>query len=592
MIIRLALRNLIRLPWRTILYFLVVFFIVVAVTASIFVYVACENSKKLLDDAYIFVASLIPRSSGLSDDGTPMLSLRDLGYCLEGADILSYNVSISENESSIPGGENMFHLPETAEEEDAVPFWQELFGCNLVAVENLYLVYPFFTGDCTIVSGTGLTKDGYNGEKAEILIPWWMAEQYHISVGDTVVKRYYREDYDRYVFLESTVVGIYRSESQSLVYTEYPAYIPLATAELDYGIITSENISSTTDIQLERADFVLESRNDFDTFVRNAEKNGLNFQKADIIFNNSSYDVLSEEIYNIHIILIVIICVILFIGSGIVVFFTIYFHHSRKKEREILRALGMTQNGIFGMMATELVVIILLSAFLGFFSGRLTADFVCQSVNETVLAEASEAAVLRYSEKSGEIGTMPLERETKIEISLSGAMIYMPDVAINYSKTVGENEVGISLHTYYDLGPLDSILHNERTPVTVIGITDITWISTSISFEEVIESPNYSENIIYAYVGKETGYQIGDRINLGAFDKDEYTLLTNGGLDSTHIPKNETVLVIGTFEENKYCKGADILIRMEDYHRLFRKFSITDEEFFFERIGKIVKKET
>ena len=50
--------------------------------------------------------------------------------------------------------------------------------------------------------------------------------------------------------------------------------------------------------------------------------------------------------------------------------------------------------------------------------------------------------------------------------------------------------------------------------------------------------------------------------------------------------------MIGTFEENKYCKGADILIRMEDYHRLFRKFSITDEEFFFERIGKIVKKET
>ena len=152
MIIRLALRNLIRLPWRTILYFLVVFFIMVAVTASIFVYVACENSKKLLDDAYIFVASLIPRSSGLSDDGTPMLSLRDLGYCLEGADILSYNVSISENESSIPGGENMFHLPETAEKEDAVPFWQELFGCNLVAVENLYLVYPFFSAFRTNVS--------------------------------------------------------------------------------------------------------------------------------------------------------------------------------------------------------------------------------------------------------------------------------------------------------------------------------------------------------------------------------------------------------------------------------------------------------
>lgn len=53
MIIKLAFRNLVRMPWRTVLYFLVVFFLVVAVTASVFVYTACTGAKTALDEAYI-----------------------------------------------------------------------------------------------------------------------------------------------------------------------------------------------------------------------------------------------------------------------------------------------------------------------------------------------------------------------------------------------------------------------------------------------------------------------------------------------------------------------------------------------------------
>ena len=46
MIIKLAFRNLVRMPWRTVLYFLVVFFLVVAVTASVFVYTAFSGGEK------------------------------------------------------------------------------------------------------------------------------------------------------------------------------------------------------------------------------------------------------------------------------------------------------------------------------------------------------------------------------------------------------------------------------------------------------------------------------------------------------------------------------------------------------------------
>ena len=81
MIAKLAFRNLIRLPWRTILYFISVFFITVTMTASIFVYGACLDAKRALDENYIFVASLIGRDKS-------SLSLSDISCCLESTRLL------------------------------------------------------------------------------------------------------------------------------------------------------------------------------------------------------------------------------------------------------------------------------------------------------------------------------------------------------------------------------------------------------------------------------------------------------------------------------------------------------------------------
>ena len=201
-------------------------------------------------------------------------------------------------------------------------------------MENLYLTHPFFTGECTITEGTGLTAAGYSGSRAELVIPWWLAEQYDISVGDTLIRRYYRQDYSRFTFFESVVVGIYKSDVPSSSYEDYPAYLPLAVAELDYGSVTSGYFSSTASLWVDRADFVLKGRGDFDAFVRNAEKNGLNFQQADILFNNSSYDVLSEELQNICVIAVLVFAVVLLVGLGVLIFFTAYFSNSRRKEKE------------------------------------------------------------------------------------------------------------------------------------------------------------------------------------------------------------------------------------------------------------------
>lgn len=129
----------------------------------------------------------------------------------------------------------------------------------------------------------------------------------------------------------------------------------------------------------------------------------------------------------------------------------------------------------------------------------------------------------------------------------------------------------------------------------MVGLTDIGAVKTSISYEEVMALPNYFEGIIYAYVSKDSPYvpdeETGRRILVLTSDgKNSFVYLAGQRLSETDSVRSKYVVVIGTYEDNEYCSGDDVLIRMEDYHQIFLKFSITDESFYFERIGTVVKK--
>ena len=86
---------------------------------------------------------------------------------------------------------------------------------------------------------------------------------------------------------------------------------------------------------------------------------------------------------------------------------------------------------------------------------------------------------------------------------------------------------------------------------------------------------------------EETGRTI---LFLTSDGKNSFVKLADQQLSETTAVSSKYVVVIGTYEDNEYCSGDDILIRMEDYHKLYSDFSITDETFYFERIGTIVKK--
>ena len=304
---------------------------------------------------------------------------------------------------------------------------------------------------------------------------------------------------------------------------------------------------------------------------------------------------LSSELDNVNRIALLVCGVVLLVGVGVLVFFTVYLCNSRKQERALLRALGMAKHKIHAMFTLEIVILLVISAGLGFGAGRLAADGVCRFVNDTVLARASASEEIRRLDSSLDFdSTMPLERNMRIEISISDTKVSMIDVDVNYIKAPREDELGISRHTYYAVGETLTF-ESPREPFGVVGLTDIGAVKTSISYEEVMALPNYFEGIIYAYVSKDSPYvpdeETGRRILVLTSDgKNSFVYLAGQRLSETDSVRSKYVVVIGTYEDNEYCSGDDVLIRMEDYHQIFLKFSITDESFYFERIGTVVKK--
>jgi len=581
-VLKFAFRNLIRLPWRTLLYFAIVFFIVLSVSASLFVYVACENAGEVLDENYVFVASLVPRKKD-------SLSLRDIGYCADGTEILSFHVSMAENSGVILGGAYLHKLPEKTEIENAPAAWVDDAGARLVAVENLHLVPSFFSGEHTVMDGTGITEKGYAGERAEVVIPWWFAEKYGVSVGDTLTRRYYRDDYETYIYLESEVVGIYKTSTISPDENDDPVYIPLAVAELDYATLISKRQTPTSELVIERADFVLKNREAFEAFVLQAGANGLNFRSADLVFNNGTYDALSGELRNITSIAILVLFGVLAVGVSVLVFFTVYLCHARDREKTLLSALGMSRGGIRAMLAVELLTVAVCAILIGGAVGYFTADAVCGYVNDSVLTDEEISSKIEGAGRGNQTDiTAPLEQNVKIKISVRSVHVCASGLTVNETKMPREDEIGVSRHLYYSIGSdlMDLMQGKERVPTSVVGITDMSAVKTTVWDE------SFSDIRVFVSEDFDMGAMESNRIFLTPFDQNGYVSLNkdSSALGDASVPKNTPVRIVGTYAKNEYCSGNDLLVCMEDYHRLYSEFSITDESFFFERIGAVYAK--
>ncbi len=630
MTVKYAFRNLIRSPWRTIIYILTAVLVTLSITASLFVYTAASKAKTEIENNYMFIASLVPKGS---------VALRDMKYCIHGTDVIAYNVSMSEEDCMILGGSGLYHLPENkqlypsfgskiwlesvvyethATEEEYVLFgghhiryipennfayqngaemiWMDELLCRVIAVENLALTYPFFTGECTITQGTGITKEGYLGHKTEMVIPWWLAEEYDIQIGDQIVRRYDAQKNMLNLYLKAEVVGIYETSVRLPDHEEYPVYMPLSIAEFDYAETIGKSYGTLLqEVYIDRADFILPSRESFEPFVLQAKENGLNFSNADLIFNNRPYDVLLSELNDINMIALVVAVTVLAAGLGMLIFFTVYLCHTRKNERILLFSLGMKKEKIVAIMMTEIAVMLILSVGIGFFAGRYAAGTVCDYVETTVSEKSELSESIQMSGKAKILENIdPLEREHALKISISKVSFEKPAMEIFEIVKPDEGEAGIAIHTYYNLGNrLDALKDKEandyadRVPTRVIGLTDMEAAGIKLRKEEVSPAHQQSwEGCISIYVSE--SYDRSDFEKLLERELLYFSPWDNGEMVKLCAYyrglKFTRGVIVGTYEENEYFSGTDILVSMEDYQKLYQEFSVTNEDFYFERM--------
>ncbi len=585
MIFKFALRNLIRFPWRTVLYGFVIFFIIMAMTASYFVWNACKQATVALDENYMFVASLVQR------ENTGIL-LQEVFKCLDYDKVTAFNVTMSEGYGAIPSGSTVTEMPSAKTSGSAEKVLLEEDACELRGVENLALVYPFFSGECTIREGTGFTQKGYMGETAEIVIPWYLAEQYALKVGDLINRRYYKEGFPGYIYIPTIIVGIYETSAYAPETKYYPAYIPLAVAELDYGKVCS---SAKTDFKVERADFVLSGREEFARFVAYANDNGLDFKTANLIFNNSGYDVLSSELHNVHTIALLIFVLVLIVGFGVLIFFTVYLCHSRRKERMLLTSLGMKKTHIHGMLALELCLVILCAVLLGIGFGHLTANTVCHWINDTVLARASASETIRNIHSASEFEiTMPLERNMKIQIFPDDMHIFQNHIELHEIKSLKENEIGVSRHEFhamskggnYTAEELKIFENDNRPAVDIIGISDLSVLETTQTRDDLWEGA------ICLYVHEDSPFADERWLSLTETNTNDFVLndLIKNEITNDAYCGSSRFPIAGTYQDNAYFSEYDIVVSLTDYHKLYASESITDAEHHFQRIGEIYPK--
>ncbi len=169
-----------------------------------------------------------------------------------------------------------------------------------------------------------------------------------------------------------------------------------------------------------------------------------------------------------------------------------------------------------------------------------------------------------------------------------------------------DGEIGIAEHTYYILGNayiagaehlensnnISRINYRERIAANFVGLSDMEALGIKLHKEDDTAYSNsahvYVSESLYRSLFDEPNDDGANQLLLTVWDHGEMVEI-NGQSDimepfdpTIHFFKN--TFVVGTYEDNEYFSGNDILLSMTDYNTIYRYFSVTDDEFYFDRM--------
>lgn len=420
LILKTAFRNIVRMPGRSVLSFLVIVFCVMSMTCGIMLNFSVAGAQSTLENEYLCIAGInknIIMSDGAVLSGFTTEQIKEIASA-EG--VRAYNMRYGEGRFSI--NVNSLHaMPKVSQPKTETPPGRISLTKNyqVVGINNINLEKNFVTDKCEIVSGAEFTPADYSGEDDGAVIPEWMAKELDLRVGDTLcIRRKKANMYDSALF---TVRGIYADRSGSLNDENMPAYVTYASLSGAY-----EPIPYAQDNFL-HVDFLLENDGFSDSFVYAIRDLGYDFYTVDLVFNNRTHDIISGELESVHSVTVVILCVLICANLGLLAFFGSLFTATRSGERNILRALGMTKGKIASMLTAEILIILIIAMPVGYFAGTALTDVAAEYVNSSVIKRAEQTAASASSLVSP-LDTEKYAPEQTFDISVSRSVPQAEDI--------------------------------------------------------------------------------------------------------------------------------------------------------------------
>ena len=560
--IKLALRNIVRMPKRTVVNLLLFLLVVASVFSGIIVYNATEKALAGLDESYTFVATLVP--SALSES---QLLIDDFRTCFDNEAVLEYNIVFDSRIVFLPREELLYDfISETDLNLDAVD--NKYTDCVVRSTNDLYLERGFFEGKYKMLSGGDFSEEAYDGNTPEIILPKWFADEHGINVGDKIVYYhdlvYYAPSFTQ-ASIKGVVVGIYENTENPLSHTESGAYIPMQFM-MRSGVYTGFSWivdgGYAQQFSVERADFVLRDRDAIYPFIENAVNNGFDSSRGDVVFNNAEYDIIREGLLNVRVVVIIFVLIVSAAGAGILVTFTINMIMARRREKEVLRAVGMKKSAVALMFAAELLIIAVLAVPLGYISGRLVSNAIFRYADSAVESNIEE---LDLSEKSADTSAAARPLSCNIRMSMASGTVESSVGKFRSYRPEGSDDEGVCVRIT-DIYNSNAANYTEAktsvyTPLklAVADTDDISPFVLEDHAQEIKDSIGHVIAVrILSYVPRSSGYEIGDRIlaiaNLVHMEHTKHT-----GLVAPMY-----LLVCGYFDDELLGLDGDVFLTTEE----------------------------
>lgn len=409
---RYALRNIVRLPSRSIILFILSCVLLFSSMFGIFVISVCKeslsrtfgplNGTAIVTDkeGYPFISYNVARDicassssiKGLWAEKSYEAILKDIKYTGEGDFKKQYAV---------------YGEPEEKEE-----------GFMLVACTDMSCCDEFFGGRAELVSGSLISDSDNENSYLKIVISDKLAELNGLSLGDDITLNMYSmfSDFDTSVYYSSqpafadwfrtyTIGGIYKNISSSS-YTASSAYllddnrvyIPISTItdytenELSYNYyLISSPLSAKFDNPVLIPDSTYLFLNDIGDIGKAEDAiNKIGFAK-DIKLTEFVSDASSSPAARLSKIMYIMIALTVVAGFSILALIILFYMNSRKREFAVLSALGKKRVKTALSFFAEISVIIMVSVIICALAFALCSYLTAEPIS--VYLNASESSV-------------------------------------------------------------------------------------------------------------------------------------------------------------------------------------------------------